>query len=258
MTMDTTEQRVGFRLPWTERREDGTPEPGAPTEDGVAEDDHATHAVDAGDAGGADTAPASDVAAPAVDAAAPASGAPRRPSRFLADLTRAMHAAAEEGRQSALDQFHADGKRTIEEIQSRSAEDATSLRRQADEDVTRVREWSKAEIARIREETDRRIADRKSYLDRELEGHAAVIEREIEHVQEQVTTYDQEMSTFFDRLLAEDDPSRFAAVAASMPDPPLFLPVPEAERRQIEARALAGPPALEEADADAPPEPPRS
>jgi len=185
------------------------------------------------------------------DPAAPAADAPRRPTRFLADLNRAMHTAAEEGRQSALDQFHADGKRTVEEIQARSTDDAASLRRQADEDVAGVREWSKAEIARIREETDRRIADRKSRLDRQLEGHAAVTEREIEHVHEQVAAFDRDMETFFDRLLAEQDPGRFAAVAASLPEPPPFTPVPEAERLEIEARALAGQPAVDEAAVEA-------
>ena len=175
---------------------------------------------------------------------------PRRQSSFLADLTRAMHTAAEEGRRSALEQFRADGKRTVEEIQSRSAEDAASIRHAADEDVAGVRDWSKAEIARIREETERRIAERKSFLDRQLEGHAAVVEREIENVQEQVVGYESQMAAFFDALLAEPDPGRFAALAASLPEPPPFAPVSEEERRDIEARALAGPTALEEAPAE--------
>ena len=92
----------------------------------------------------------------------------------------------------------------------------------ADEDVTGVREWSKAEIARIREETEQRIADRKAHLDRELEGHAAVVEREIEIVQEQVASFEGEMDGFFSGLVSEEDPGRFAALAASLPEPPPF------------------------------------
>ncbi len=251
--MDTTEQRTGFRLPWTDRRDQDGGETGAPAETAPAaesgtESGHVTENVDpvgTGEAmtGGLGATPTSDPGIPA--AYAPAAEAPRRPTRFLADLNRAMHAAAEEGRQSALDQFHADGKRTVEEIEARSTDDAAALRRQAEEDVTSVREWSKAEIARVREETERRIADRKAYLDRQLEGHTAVTAREIENVHEQVAAFDVEMEAFFDRLLAEEDPSRFAAVAASLPEPPPFTPVPEAQRFEIEARALAGQPAVE-------------
>lgn len=256
--MDTTEQRSGFRLPWTERREqdwraDGTPGQTASTGEDGTEDLQMAETVDPADAGRPDTGRPDEVgtdAAPATDPGATPTEGPRRPSRFLADLTRAMHAAAAEERQSALDQFRADGKRTVEGIQSRSTDDAAALRRQADEDVARIREWSKAEIARIREETDRRIAERKAHLDHQLEGHAAIVDREIEHVQEQVAAYDGEMATFFDTLLAEEDPGRFAALAASLPEPPVFRPVSEAERLEIEACAFAGPPAVEEAVAE--------
>jgi len=113
------------------------------------------------------------------------------------------------------------------------------LRHTADEDVAGVREWSKAEIARVREETEQRIGDRKILLDRELEGHAAVVEREVEKVQEQVAAFEAEMDGFFGQLLAEEDPSRFAALAASLPDPPTFTGLDEAERQAIIDRALA-------------------
>jgi hypothetical protein len=258
--MDTTEQRGGFRLPWTERREqgehDGGPDEPADAGEGAVVDVQMTGSdIPETDAG----APQGDPGAPDHDAVADAPIAADghgRQSRFLADLTRAMHAAAEEGRQSALEQFHADGKRTVEEIQSRSADEAAAIRRGADEDVAGVREWSKAEIARIREETEHRIAERKAYLDRQLEGHAAVVEREIERVQELIVGYDTQMTEFFDALLGEPDPGRFAALAASLPEPPPFTPLSDEERHEIEARALAGPAALEEppveAEAEAP------
>ena len=85
-----------------------------------------------------------------------------------------------------------------------------------------IREWSKNEIARIREETDERIAHRKNVLEREIEAHAAQIEARIEHIQSRVTSFEGEMAAFFERLLAEEDPTRFAAMAETLPEPPAF------------------------------------
>jgi len=173
----------------------------------------------------------------------------RRQSKFLAELTRAMHAAAEEGRVATLDQLRADGKTAVEEIQSRSADDATTIRRRADDDVTHIREWSKAEIARVREETEHRISARKTDLDRELDGHAAVVEAEIESVQGQVTAFEAQMDAFFEQLIAEEDPGRFAALAASLPEPQPFAPLTEAQHAEIVARATAPAAVLDESAA---------
>jgi hypothetical protein len=146
----------------------------------------------------------------------------RKPNKFLADLTRAMQAAAETAKGETLARFSVDAKAHIEEIHASTATEATELRKQADDDVAAIREWSKAEIARIREETDERIAHRKSTLEREVEAHAARIEARIERVQARVTAFEAEMAAFFERLLAEDDPTRFASMAESLPEPPPF------------------------------------
>ncbi|HYN48298.1 MAG TPA: hypothetical protein VER83_05480, partial [Candidatus Nanopelagicales bacterium] len=62
-------------------------------------------------------------------AAAPSGAAPqRRPTKFLADLTRAMQAAAEQARTATLDQFRGEGTTVIEQIHARSATGATELR----------------------------------------------------------------------------------------------------------------------------------
>ncbi|HET9456721.1 MAG TPA: hypothetical protein VFO78_05235 [Candidatus Limnocylindrales bacterium] len=151
-----------------------------------------------------------------------APAAVRRPSKFLADLTRAMQAAAEEARALTLAQFQADAKTYVEKIHDRSATGAANLRRAADDDVAAVREWSKAEIARIREETESRISARKARLEGEIEEHTALIEREVEGVQARVAAFEQEMADFFARLLVEDDPTRFATMAERLPEPPPF------------------------------------
>ena len=153
-------------------------------------------------------------------ASAPDSG--RRPNSFLADLTRAMHTAAEAARETTISQYQGDAKAFIEQIHGSSATDVTDFRQQAEDDIAAIREWSKAEIARIREETEKRIAARKSQLDEDLEGHAAYIERQIERVQSRITVFEQEMGQFFEKLLAEEDPSRFAALAQNLPEPPPF------------------------------------
>ena len=170
---------------------------------------------------------------PAAPAAAPRPTTNRTPSRFLADLVRAMRSTAEENRASLVDALQAEGKSSVEQIHARSAAEVDGLRRVADEDVAGIKDWSKAEIARIRTETEERIAERKLELELSLEGHAALIEREVEHVQARMAEYEAEMDAFFVRLEEIEDPSEFASVAAEMPEPPSL------EEASAEARVAA-------------------
>ncbi|HEV8489256.1 MAG TPA: hypothetical protein VGQ58_05670 [Candidatus Limnocylindrales bacterium] len=155
-------------------------------------------------------------------ASSDSSAGARRPNKFMADLTKAMQTAAETAREEAMGRLQAEAKASVEQIHERSAAEATNLRRQADDDVASIREWSKAEIARIREETDQRIAERKASLEQEIEQHAAHIERRIERVQGRVSAFEEDMAAFFARLLAEDDPTAFAAMAQNLPEPEPF------------------------------------
>ena len=239
--MATTDARTGFRLPWssdrpTDAADESTAEAVAAdsgwSSDGTAIADAPADAATAPEAGSAEAedAPSPEAVAdepPAVEAespdtATPAKAAGKKPNKFLADLTKAMQAAAEEARGRSLTQLQADAKNHVESIHARSATEAADLRRVADDDVAAIREWSKAEIARIREETDQKITDRKGRLEREVEDHAGVIEREIEAVQATVARFEAEMATFFERLLGEDDPTRFATMAENLPEPPTF------------------------------------
>src|SRR2546430_2481361 len=111
-------------------------------------------------------------------ASAPDSG--RRPNSFLADLTRAMHTAAEAARTTTISQYQGDAKAFIEQIHGSSATDVTDFRQQAEDDIAAIREWSKAEIARIREETGKRITARKSQLDEDLAVPAGYLERPVD------------------------------------------------------------------------------
>ncbi len=167
----------------------------------------------------------------------------KRPVAFLAELARAMHAAAEAERAAVLERSRVDAHAFAEQVQVQSADEAAALKRGADEDVAAIREWSKAEIARIREETEQRIGGRRRELDFQLEQHAAAIERRLDRVRAQVDAFEAEMGEFFERLLQEQDPARFAEMAASLPEPPSFEGLDEAD---IEEAAAPEP----EADAD--------
>lgn len=158
---------------------------------------------------------------PAPEAIAPA----RRATKFLADLSRAMQAAAENARSETMARFEVDAKGVVETIHASATDEAADLRRTADDDVAAIREWSKTEIARIREETEARIAARKSGLDKEIEQHAATIEARIERVSAVVAAFEAQMTGFFERLNAEEDPTRIATMAETMPDPPSLADV---------------------------------
>jgi hypothetical protein len=276
--MAQTDSRAGFRLPWSSERSttessdaqltEGEADPsngwataeaaataadGLPTETDTdrtgdtAVDDTATTAE-------GDTVNETEGALETTEAPAtpePSVAAPRKQSKFLADLTKAMQAAAEDARNASLAQFQADAKSHVEQIHERSATEAAGLRRAADDDVAAVREWSKAEIARIREETENRITTRKGRLESEIEGHAAQIEREIERVNGHVSAFEHEMADFFERLLAENDPTRFATMAERLPEPPPFAEMGAAPPVGATNMTVADAPAeLDEAVAD--------
>ena len=233
--MATTDARPGFKLPWsTDRTEsDSTDEPAA-THEPVAEDgtvatgepatpEEASPLVNETPTDTAQSPSQFDPwrlgeTPPAAVEPAPA----RKPNRLMADLTKAMQTAAESTREETLTRLQADAKAHVESIHTRSAGEAEELRHTADADIAAIREWSKAEIARIREETDQKVVDRKATLEFEIEEHAARIEQRIERVQNHVAQFENEMATFFERLLAEEDPTQLAAMAESLPEPPSF------------------------------------
>lgn len=146
----------------------------------------------------------------------------RHPNRFMADLTQAMRSTAETARQATIEQCQGDAKGYIEQLHSRTDDEAASLRKAAEADVSAIRDWSKAEMERIRVETEQRIARRRELLEQELQEYNAAIELEIERVQKRVSGFEDEVAQFFEQLLQEADPTVFASMAAQMPDPPAF------------------------------------
>lgn len=233
--MATTESRSGFRLPWSVDRSSSTDASGdaEPGRDPDTLDEPAASAEDhlQTSSESTDGSPVPTGEEPATTNTAtispPAAKPSRRPTKFLADLMAAMHAAAEQAHVAVLDQFQGDGRSVVDGIQARSAEQADGLRRRSDEDIAGIKDWSKAEIARIREEAEGRIVARKAQLDLQLERHAALVERQIEKVRGQLAGFERDMEAFFAELVKVEDPSEFAARAEQMPEPPAFEPLDE-------------------------------
>jgi hypothetical protein len=176
---------------------------------------------------------------------------PRRPTKFMADLTAAMRAAAEAARESTVGQLRVEATTEIEAIRTESTLYTATCRERAEEDVAGVRAWSKVEIARIRAETEEGIAARRRRLDQELVDQAARLEEAIARVQHTVAGFEQLMTQFFERLLQEEDPSRFATMAGQLPDPPAFEPWSPEPRSASDRTSATEPTAMSPADAAA-------
>jgi hypothetical protein len=143
-----------------------------------------------------------------------------RTNPLVAGLVKAMREAALASRAETTARLQAEVAARVEAIRESGTARAADLRKRADEDIAGIREWSKAEIARLRQETDERVESRKTDLTSQTAQHEAAIEREAEQVQSTVASFEADMDEFFERLLAENDPARLAALAEQAPDPP--------------------------------------
>ncbi len=271
--MSSTETRSGFRLPWTsDRAHDGQPG-GDPTElaAGPAPDMAPGEAVwpdidvnarldmqttqprphaplpEEQPRAAADQPPEDpalqEPAMPAIAPVPPAPVAPRRPSKLMADLSAAIRATADAARIEVLADNDADVAAVVAEIRATSKEGEIVLKHRADEDVAEIRDWSKAEIARIKEETEARIEARKAQLGDEIAAHAAAIETRVGAVESLAASYRNEMEAYAERLAQEDDPSRLATMAESMPDAPELAGIVAADLAdlpQLPVKAEAG------------------
>jgi hypothetical protein len=144
----------------------------------------------------------------------------RRDNPLVAGLVKAMREAAVSSREETVSRLHADAEARVEGIRNRATTESAELRKRAEGDIAEIREWSKAEIARIREETEGRIEARKTELSGEIDRHAESVERLVSDVKSVVERYQDDMERFFQRLLAEEDPARLAALAEQAPEAP--------------------------------------
>jgi hypothetical protein len=144
----------------------------------------------------------------------------RLPSRFQADLMRAIFDATRDECVSLVEQARADAASVVETIRRQAAEEAAALQEQAERDHEEAREWLRRETERLNQEYQRRVAERRDALALELEAHASQVERQVEVTQERLAGYEEIMKAFVVRLADAPDPSALVAVAQRIPEPP--------------------------------------
>ena len=195
-----------------DRIERGSADGAWPTMDRAAESAQATEPA------GADGVAADAVTEPPAAAKGESSG--RRENPLVAGLIKAMREAAIASRAETTTRLQAEAAARIEAIRAESTDEAAALRKRVDDDIAAIREWSKVEMARIKAETEHRIEERRADAINESQRHLDAVEELIVQVQSTVSAFDANTEQFFDRLLAETDPARLAALAEQAPEPP--------------------------------------
>lgn len=160
------------------------------------------------------------VAAPKAAASGPETRSGKRENPIVAGLVKAMREAAVASRSETTTRLQAEATARIEAIRADSTDEAAALRKRVDDDIAGIREWSKVEMARMKAETEHRIEERRADAINESQRHLDAVEKLVEQVQETVSAFEADMDRFFERLLAENDPARLAALAEQAPDAP--------------------------------------
>ena len=174
------------------------------------------------------------------DAQATAPAVGRRPthvSSLLAEIARAMQAAAAQERERIHAGVAEDEAFQVEKVRTRATAESAALRKGADDDVRRVESWCEEQIRQIHAEAERRVEDRRRELERSVTQHGSLIEAEVQSVHGAVQDYRDSLDAFFAQMAEEDDPSAIAGLAGTLPDPP-DLDVVRADARSRSMKAL--------------------
>jgi hypothetical protein len=198
----------------------------------------------AGEASLSDADAATAEAAAAAAAATATAESSDESSEFLAELVRAMQAAAGLERARIGEDIDRRRQQQIDEVQARKASEADRMRELAAEDVQAIEAWVEVETARIQLERERRATAVREDLETSLAEHSVKIDREIETLDRAISIYRAQVEAFFDSLDGETDPILIAQKAASRPVFPAFgvaaevavaAPVQEAEAQSSSA-----------------------
>jgi hypothetical protein len=171
--------------------------------------------------------------------------AAHRQKQFLADLAQVMRTTAETAQQATIDQARSDAKAYSEHLRARSSSETALLHKTAAADVSAIRDRSKVEMDRVRDETERRIQERNELLEQELAEYHTVFELESERVKDRAKAFRDEVDGFFGELPDGDDPTRYASMAARIPEVPAFGE-PDPSALVYKHRARNGQPATPE------------
>ncbi|HEY7524586.1 MAG TPA: hypothetical protein VH720_13130 [Candidatus Limnocylindrales bacterium] len=163
-------------------------------------------------------------------------------STFLADLARAMQAAAGAERTRATEDADRRRESMVTEIRSRVAAEASQLEQQADVEIAEIGAWAEAQMERIRDERERRIEARRETLSRRLDEQRLIADRQADAIEEAVTTHRAELEGFFKRLDMETDPSAIARLARMRPEFPPLETIAARARTAAAADALGDEP----------------
>jgi hypothetical protein len=139
---------------------------------------------------------------------------------FLAELARAMQAAAEREREHIDEVLAKEAAEQVEKSRSRAAAETEELRRLAEEDVAQIKAWSRTEIERIRRDAERRTDERRKNLEVYLAKHESILATEIDGVDTAIRGYRAALDRFFDEFTSSTDPADIAGRAGSLPAPP--------------------------------------
>lgn len=207
-----------------DRSDSATADAGWPTTDRAADGAPAAHGTestaDAPESTAEAAASAPEATAPTPVAASDERRSGKRENPLVAGLVKAMREAAVASRAETTTRLQAEAAERIEAIRAGSTDEAAALRKRVDEDIAEIREWSKVEMARIKAETEHRIEERRADAINESQRHLDAVENLVGQVQSTVSNFESDMDRFFERLLAENDPARLAALAEQAPEPP--------------------------------------
>ena len=149
----------------------------------------------------------------------PADAAPKKPTKFLADLTRAMQTAAEASRAATMEQFQPRPRRTSSwsTLDPPTRQPNCAGRRRGHRRHPRLVEGRARADPRGDRPQDHPAQGRPR---RRARGARRLDRAKVERVQSRVDAFETEMERFFERLMTEDDPAEFAAMAENLPEPP--------------------------------------
>ena len=163
-----------------------------------------------------------------------APGAGRRQTHvsvLLAEIARAMQAAAAQERERIHAGMGEEEATQIEKVRARAAAELAALKQGADDDMRRVESWCDEQIRQIRLEASRRIEARGRELELSVSQHGSLIETEEQSVHGAVAGYRESLDEFFARLARRTNRARSPALPARCPIPPTWtrsgrMPVP--------------------------------
>jgi hypothetical protein len=136
---------------------------------------------------------------------------------FLAELTRAMQAAAEQEHERIVAIIADEAAGEVDKARKRAALEVDELRRLAEEDMARIQGWCADETERIRREASQRSDERRRDLEEFLAQHQSIIATEIDAIGVGVRDYRSLLDQFFDELKGATDPAQIARRAGSLP-----------------------------------------